>query len=822
MRIVIVAPGTREKTVTCDHRRHGSSATATCSCARPAEELYAGRGHELLLSAVRRLRASIGHEAVTTAFVSAGYGLVEGHEPLHPYPKSLEDLDAKARRAWHQRWGVAPKLSRVLEGADLTLLLLPDVALEMVVPCLPPDHAATKVFVVNRNESRQVANGPGVHMLIAGQDEALAMGVKPTDVRWYALERICTDLATGDLDLEAVAADPGVLATALAPRYPALPDRFCFARPAPRETPVRCAFYMPECDDRVDHGYDFGQDRFRPGRGNDLEDAFAHDPELYGDANYDGLLVSKNQVMERDYKRGYIERVGIHRYLRVPPDFPVMGDCGAFSYVGEAVPPYETGDILTYYQRLGFDRGVSIDHLIVPPVYTRRLERIYRLDGTYFELLPGGRDKLVEARRAEDAVAMREDLVTYLPREGLVVAERKRFVGADQVWTYPNALAACAHEPPFNASRLAKLRQSEYFVARVPDPMAGEARFFRTMAALVEDVDFTNAAFEPLPRGQYQALMKRKSNKELVGEVLRTAKHVFYPESEDVLVEGVTVDMGEIRRRYVITLWNGRRFLRAHARAAFGFTPVGAVQGWHGPLFHRAVRHFLRFGYQEIAIGGLAMASSEEILEVLRAIQPEVAREPRPGIHLFGVARLDQVPDYMALGVTSFDSTGPLRKAWLNPSANYFAPGGRAYAALRVPDPRTSPKAKQALAKGASRQRVDRLEQRALEALRAFDREETTLEEALAALMAYGDVWGADRKQEALFRKTLEDRPWKACPCDICRAIGIEVVIFRGNDRNRRRGFHNTWLFYQDFKHLRACQPPAPPLPGGQLAIEVV
>jgi len=45
--------------------------------------------------------------------------------------------------------------------------------------------------------------------------------------------------------------------------------------------------------------------------------------------------------------------------------------------------------------------------------------------------------------------------------------------------------------------------------------------------------------------------------------------------------------------------------------------------------------------------------------------------------------------------------------------------------------------------------------------------------------------------------RTLEDRPWEKCPCDICKRWGIEIVIFRGNNRNRRRGFHNTYVFYQ-------------------------
>jgi len=47
------------------------------------------------------------------------------------------------------------------------------------------------------------------------------------------------------------------------------------------------------------------------------------------------------------------------------------------------------------------------------------------------------------------------------------------------------------------------------------------------------------------------------------------------------------------------------------------------------------------------------------------------------------------------------------------------------------------------------------------------------------------------------YAKTLRDRPWKECYCPICRSIGIEVIVFRGNDRNRRRGFHNLYVFHK-------------------------
>jgi hypothetical protein len=106
---------------------------------------------------------------------------------------------------------------------------------------------------------------------------------------------------------------------------------------------------------------------------------------------------------------------------------------------------------------------------------------------------------------------------------------------------------------------------------------------------------------------------------------------------------------------------------------------------------------------------------------------------------------------------------------------------------------------------------VARLEQAALAALRAYDRAEATLQEAYAAAIAYAALSGKDTERVRKdYRQTLEDRPWQRCPCAICRAVRVEVIIFRGNNRNRRRGFHNTWQLYQHLQELRGQ--PAPPL----------
>jgi muconolactone delta-isomerase len=50
------------------------------------------------------------------------------------------------------------------------------------------------------------------------------------------------------------------------------------------------------------------------------------------------------------------------------------------------------------------------------------------------------------------------------------------------------------------------------------------------------------------------------------------------------------------------------------------------------------------------------------------------------------------------------------------------------------------------------------------------------------------------------YKRLLRTTPWKDCDCTICSEHSIEVAIWRGNNRNRRRGFHNTKRFYEQFE----------------------
>jgi len=247
----------------------------------------------------------------------------------------------------------------------------------------------------------------------------------------------------------------------------------------------------------------------------------------------------------------------------------------------------------------------------------------------------------------------------------------------------------------------------------------------------------------------------------------------------------------------------------------------------------------------------------KSVLNIVRGVWSEVSEwikktNKKVDIHVFGVARPKILPMLKDFGVTSFDSASFLRRAWLGAGTNYYTSNGKGYAALRVRFQKEDSSLKL-------------LEQETLNKIRSYASGSTSIEEVINSLEEYekrmlaeeiGKIveqfsppevvkekveWilkgnklsneqidefvkklrlGLDNanKIKGLLKKvitgitriedlrkhyteTLRDRPWAKCDCPICKSVGIEVVIFRGNNRNRRRGFHNTYVFYKVLKN---------------------
>jgi hypothetical protein len=274
--------------------------------------------------------------------------------------------------------------------------------------------------------------------------------------------------------------------------------------------------------------------------------------------------------------------------------------------------------------------------------------------------------------------------------------------------------------------------------------------------------------------------------------------------------EGKTTEQIQ-SERFELTLQNAQRFLDLYTSQKPQFVPVGIAQGGSADLYYYAVERLIKMGYEHIALGGMIRHSDEEIVVVLEKLKSLVNNGIE--LHIFGIGRISLVPKLISMGVTSIDSASPLRRAFLGAGEdNYWAVDGQRYAAIRVPEARTNRRKRgldhpnEIILNGDrpvdSVAELSNLEQNALKALRAYDREELDLEDTLNAVLRYDRLFGEKRDHHAWYRRTLTDKPWKRCDCPICRTLGIEVMIFRGNNRNRRRGFHNVKVFYDQLQHL--------------------
>jgi hypothetical protein len=261
--------------------------------------------------------------------------------------------------------------------------------------------------------------------------------------------------------------------------------------------------------------------------------------------------------------------------------------------------------------------------------------------------------------------------------------------------------------------------------------------------------------------------------------------------------------------RYRITIDNAKKMKKICEAQSYKFKLIGCVQGWSPKSYLNGVKELISSGFRYIAIGGVAKAPNEVIVPILREIRETVLKN-KVKLHVLGVARFNVLDEYKKSGVCSCDSSSSLFQAFKSQKDNYHGIE-KSYTAVRIPavmgnqSPKVSKLLKQynsASAMEKKKKQLHRMEAAALKAVRDYANKQISLKRAMEELVKYEDQFVDEKKYYHLFEETLRDRPWEICPCPICKSIGVEVVILRGNDRNRRRGFHNTYVFYNKFKEI--------------------
>ncbi|MGC1301460.1 MAG: tRNA-guanine transglycosylase DpdA [Caulobacteraceae bacterium] len=274
----------------------------------------------------------------------------------------------------------------------------------------------------------------------------------------------------------------------------------------------------------------------------------------------------------------------------------------------------------------------------------------------------------------------------------------------------------------------------------------------------------------------------------------------------------------DVRNRYEITLQYAAEFYHAGGRLGGGFTPMGVIQGWSTSSMADAARSLADMGYDYLAIGGTVPLKIDQIRRVLAAMRDALPSRVR--LHLLGFGKIEELSALEEFGVTSFDTTSPLLRAFKDAKKNYWmrTPTGDLsyYTAIRIPQATENNKLKQKALEGSLNQEDARvLEDAALNGVRGYAAGNVSLDQGLDAVMDYWAAlnWNeeaspsrradAAAKQRKVYADTLTDRPWEHCTCRVCREAGVEALIFRTSNRNKRRGIHNLHVFHTHLSEFR-------------------
>jgi hypothetical protein len=289
---------------------------------------------------------------------------------------------------------------------------------------------------------------------------------------------------------------------------------------------------------------------------------------------------------------------------------------------------------------------------------------------------------------------------------------------------------------------------------------------------------------------------------------------IFDFNPHDVAMDGGSSDAKD---RFEITLENADNFRREAISNRASFTPMGVVQGWSPGSMAEAARRLVSMGYDYLALGGMVPLKSPEIKLCLAAIREVVPASTR--LHILGFAKADDIDSFHSYDIASFDTTSPLLRAFKDAKQNYYLPGTdsklRYFTSIRVPQAIENPRLQRSVKRGTFQSEdLIAMESAALKTLRAYDRGEANLEETLHHIMVYSAPLVEEKPYEDCsetvgmiklaqrYRETLVAKPWKECSCAICAHAAVDVIIFRGSNRNKRRGIHNLAVYKSHIERL--------------------
>ncbi|MBV0924758.1 queuine tRNA-ribosyltransferase tRNA-guanine transglycosylase [Halomicroarcula limicola] len=592
-------------------------------------------------------------------------------------------------------------------------------------------------------------------------------------------------------------------------------------------------FYVPEWDDRVDANYDFLHDEHST-LGTDERD-LAYIWDLFDRKNtpIDGVLISREQAEESSTKAQRLTENGIYdaSKLDLPRWLPTISDCGAWGYKSLPFPPYDNGEMLEFYEQLGVTTGVTIDHLVLGAGHTARLylnERAFSGDfskGDIPEEVTEELDVMIDtwpngdgssSRRWPSYVAEEEPSIYH-------VSTIEPFTRTDFEGDVEEIIAHLRSDP--RAVYRADDMQYRYDLtlrnARDMRKRYEEGDYsFRLMSAVQgwDCESYVNATKEVLDLGyQYLGIggvagSPESAVKDIVSAVGNEIKS--FERTHETRID--THVFGFAKSGAFETI--GRSGMTSFDSASMLRAAWTGGQNYHLDSDERYDAIRVRYpSYRDDLQTSIEKAlRGQEMLYALRAFDNnEPIADALQTWHNRATQALSEITEYLL----EHRHDERYDVAYIKETEEAFRSGydhGRAFRAsfgdplsskliklLRDDDPEnpipfTEYDDLVAVAEKVFTDWTPTL----LDVVVERESETPGTINALWPLVEAYATWDPISDANLLddYRDLLNAKPWKRCDCPICTRNGIEVAIFRGNNRNRRRGFHNTRRFYDQFE----------------------
>lgn len=173
-----------------ERKRQVEARLAEFAC--PAQEMYTGTHHRLVMEGVRAVWQRWGPGALELAILSGGYGLLRADERIVPYDVTFDEFDAAELAEWATRLEIPARTAALAREFDLVFLLLSGRYLQVLgLPLNVPD-SVRQIVLTGQEDLDLIPALPNLHPVVAaGNVAARRWHVKAPHVRSFLFRRLC-------------------------------------------------------------------------------------------------------------------------------------------------------------------------------------------------------------------------------------------------------------------------------------------------------------------------------------------------------------------------------------------------------------------------------------------------------------------------------------------------------------------------------------------------------------------------------------------------------------------------------------------------------